>query len=130
MRSQNEKYQKSNVPEHGFSRSSYESEVISRKSLRIRCAHVFRESTEEIHHTFSILRRCHLRLTISLFLHGEFFVQGSGLSTDLVERAMFERFVAPYYLYGSLSVSVNKGGRRVELTSRPVHVVRMFLHLL
>src|SRR6266853_1957993 len=127
MRSQNEKYQKSKVPKHGFSRSSYEYEVIFRNSLRIRCAHVFRESTEEIRHTFSILRRCRLRLTISLFLHGEFFVQCSGLSTDLVERAIFERFVARDHLYGSLSVSVSNRGMRVELTPKPVHVVRKFL---
>jgi hypothetical protein len=128
MRSQNEKYQKSNVPKYGFSRSSYEYEVIFRNSLRIRCAHVFRESTEEIHQTFSILRRCRLRLTISLFLHGEFFVQCSGLSTDLVERAIFERLVARDYLYGSLSVSVSNGSMR--LTSKPVHAARKFLHLL
>ncbi len=112
------------------SRSSYENEVIFRKSLRIRCAHIVRESKEEIHHTFSILRRCRLRLTISLFRHDEFFVQTSGLSTDLLERAIFERFVAPHHLYGSLGVSVNNGGMKKELTSFSVHVARKFLYLL
>jgi hypothetical protein len=83
-----------------------------------------------MHHTFSIPRRCRLRLTISLFRHDKFFVQNSGLSTDLVERAILERFVAPDRLYGSLSVSVNNGGMKKELTSFSVYVARKFLHLL
>jgi hypothetical protein len=43
---------------------------------------------------------------------------------------MFERFVAPHHLYGSLNVSVNDGGMKKELTSFSVHVARKFLHLL
>jgi hypothetical protein len=41
---------------------------------------------------------------------------------------MFERFVAPHHLYGSLSVSVNDGGMKKELTPKPIHVARKFLH--
>ncbi len=41
---------------------------------------------------------------------------------------MFERFVAPDHLYGSLSVSVNDGGIKKELTSFSVHIARKFLH--
>ena len=78
----------------------------------------------------SILRMRRLRLTISLFRHDEFFVQTSGLSTDLLERAILERPVAPDHLYGSLSVSVNNGGMKKELTSFSVHVACKFLHLL
>jgi hypothetical protein len=43
---------------------------------------------------------------------------------------MFERFVAPHHLYGSLSVSVNNGGMKKELTFFSVHFARKFLYLL
>jgi len=41
---------------------------------------------------------------------------------------MFERFVAPHHLYGSLSISVNDGGMMKELTFFSVHAARKFLH--